>query len=90
MLSGEHGSGGREWVGTIFNGGTAGAGLGTGGGLEVSLGWRGWLRVERDEVGAFVKGSSVEECIGERGMRQEVVDQMGWRGFSELGSYCWK
>jgi len=83
MLYGEHGSKGREWVGTIVLGGTGG---------DINIGWRGWLRVEKEEVGKFGDGVRVEEVWGEKGMkqRQEVVDEAGWRADCEFGDYCWK
>ncbi|KAH7399955.1 hypothetical protein BKA64DRAFT_470107 [Cadophora sp. MPI-SDFR-AT-0126] len=71
MLYGPHRSHGREWLGVIVNGGAGG---------DINLGWRGWLRVETENVGAFGEGVSVEEVFfGERGRRAEVVDQKGWR-----------
>ena len=70
MVYGEHGSKGREWFGSIVIGGTGG---------DVNVGWRGWLRVEREEVGVFERGVSVVEAVGDRERRREVVDGKGWR-----------
>ena len=70
MLYGEHGSKIREWVGTVVSGGTGG---------DINLGWRGWLRVEREEVGNFGCGVSVEEAVEDRERRCEVVDGKGWK-----------
>lgn len=81
MLWGEHGSKGREWVGTLVNGGVGG---------DIMVGWRGWLRVEREDVCGFELEVSVEEVMGEREKRQEVVEAKGWKGVSEMGSYYWK
>lgn len=81
MLWGEHGSKGREWVGTIVNGGVGG---------DIMVGWRGWLRVEREEVGVFGIGVSVEEGMGEREVRQEVVDGRAWKAVSDIGEFRWK
>ncbi|CZR53125.1 uncharacterized protein PAC_03003 [Phialocephala subalpina] len=82
MLYGEHGSKNREWVGTILLGGNGG---------DVNIGWRGWMRVEREEVGKFGE-VGVEEVWAEKGMRQrqEVVDGKGWKAECEFGDYCWK
>lgn len=80
MLWGEHESKGREWVGTLVIGGVGG---------DIMFGWRGWLRVEREEVSRFAVGVSVEEIIGEREKRQDVVDSKGWKGVSEIGEYSW-
>ena len=70
MLYGEHGSKGREWFGSIVIGGTGG---------DVNIGWRGWLRVEREEVGVFERGVSVVEAVRDRERRRESVDGKGWR-----------
>jgi len=74
MLYGDHGSKGREWFGTIVVGGMGG---------DVNVGWRGWSRVEREEVGGFGWGVSVEEAVGERERRREAVDGKGWRAVCE-------
>ncbi|CAL3972741.1 hypothetical protein PZA11_004218 [Diplocarpon coronariae] len=82
MLYGEHKSQGREWLGTIVNGGVGG---------DINLGWSGWLRVEREEVCGFGVGVSIEEVWGERNGRQEVVDGKGWRAeCREGGSFLWQ
>ncbi|KAJ5054073.1 uncharacterized protein L3040_000357 [Drepanopeziza brunnea f. sp. 'multigermtubi'] len=82
MLYGEHTSQGREWVGTIVNGGVGG---------DINLGWRGWLRVDRQEVGGFAEAVSVEEVWGDRDRRQEVVDGKGWKAEgSEGGAFAWR
>ncbi|KAF7892175.1 uncharacterized protein EAF01_010255 [Botrytis porri] len=61
MLCGEHDSYGREFGGTIVFGveGREGVDMGSLRGMgrpEVVMGWRGWMRVEREEVGAFGMG----------------------------------
>lgn len=80
MILGEHGSKGREWLGTIVLGGVGG---------DVMVGWRGWLGVERELVGGFGEGVSVEEAWGEREKRIEVLDGKGWRGVCEMGKFNW-
>lgn len=80
MLWGEHGSQGREWLSTIVLGGVGG---------DVMVGWRGWLGVEREVVGGFGEGVSVEDAWGERERRMEVVEGKGWRGFCEIGDFSW-
>ncbi|KAI1432696.1 hypothetical protein GGR50DRAFT_577524 [Xylaria sp. CBS 124048] len=82
MLYGSHGSRSREWWGTVVIGGA--------GGGHVNAGWRGWLRVDRETVGGFAVGMSVEEALQERGRRHEVVDAAGWVASSHWGSYAWK
>lgn len=82
MLYSEHVSHEREWLGTIVNGGIGG---------DINLGWRGWLRVGREEVGAFGEGVSVEEAWEEKGRRQEVVDGKEWRAEgSDGGAFVWR
>ncbi|KAI1770623.1 hypothetical protein F4818DRAFT_255264 [Hypoxylon cercidicola] len=87
MVYGAHGSRAREWWGTVV----IGAGVG-GSGVkgDVNAGWKGWLRVEREEVAGFAAGISVEEALRDRGKRQEVVDGTGWVAGSRVGGYVWK
>ena len=80
MIWGGHGSQGREWLGTLVNGGVGG---------DINVGWGGWLRVERENVEGFSMGMSVEEALGERGMRQQIVDPKGWKAVSETGEFRW-
>ncbi|KAI1821479.1 hypothetical protein F4861DRAFT_541891 [Xylaria intraflava] len=82
MLYGSHGSRGREWWGTVVIGGAAGG--------TVNAGWKGWLRVDRENVGGFGAGISVEEALAERARRHAVVDAAGWVASSHWGSYVWK
>lgn len=81
MLYGSHASRGREWWGTVVIGGAGG---------HVSAGWKGWLRVDREEVNGFAVGMSAEEALREREGRQRVVDAAGWVASSPWGSYIWK
>ncbi|KAI0549830.1 hypothetical protein F4679DRAFT_227434 [Xylaria curta] len=82
MLYGDHASRGREWWGTVVIGG--------GGGGHVNAGWKGWLRVDREEVPGFQVGISVEEALRDRERRQTAVDRAGWTAASRWGSYTWK
>ncbi|KAL2071308.1 hypothetical protein VTL71DRAFT_12543 [Oculimacula yallundae] len=82
MLYGDHKSHGKEWLGVIVSGGVGG---------DINLGWRGWLRVERENVPAFGEGVSVEEVWGERGRRGDVVSERGWRAEDENGDgFVWR
>ncbi|KAI1467778.1 uncharacterized protein F4812DRAFT_376206 [Daldinia caldariorum] len=95
MLYGAHGSRGRELWGTVVIGGGEGGGGGGGGGGasvkgDVHAGWKGWLRVEREEVEGFPAGASVEEALRDRDRRQEVVEDAGWVASSKVGSYLWR
>ena len=84
---------GREWRGSIVIGGD-GLGMGTVLGERANVfmmvGWRGWLRVEREEMVGFGRGISAEEAVGERVGRREVVEGRKWRGESEMGAYAWR
>lgn len=96
MLCGNHDSYGREFGGTILLGvdGREGVDMGNLRGMGrplMVMGWRGWLRVEREEVGAFGMGLSVEEMLEEREGREEAVRGKGWRGVGEKGGeVVWK
>ncbi|KAI1761959.1 hypothetical protein GGR53DRAFT_448485 [Hypoxylon sp. FL1150] len=91
MVYGSHGSRAREWWGTVVIGAGAGAGAGSSGIKgDVNAGWKGWLRVEREEVAGFAAGTSIEEALRDRGKRQEVVDGAGWVAGSRVGGYVWK
>ncbi|KAI2618311.1 hypothetical protein GGS26DRAFT_574984 [Hypomontagnella submonticulosa] len=85
MVYGDHGSRAREWWGTVVLGGG-----GSGARSDVSVGWKGWLRVEREEVPGFAAGVSVEEALRDRNKRQEVVNGAGWVAMSRVGGYVWK
>lgn len=89
MVYGSHGSRAREWWGTVVIGAGAGGG---GGGIkgDVNAGWKGWLRVEREEVAGFAAGTSIEEALRDREKRQDVVDGAGWVAGSRVGGYVWK
>ncbi|KAJ9156039.1 hypothetical protein NKR23_g1496 [Pleurostoma richardsiae] len=99
MLYGRHGSGSREWWGTVVIGGgsTPSSSISTAAGTataDVKTGWRGWLRVDREEMRGFGAGMSVEEALADRERRQAAVDESGWVAscvwggfaFSEAGS----
>ncbi|KAI0109307.1 hypothetical protein F4776DRAFT_643256 [Hypoxylon sp. NC0597] len=90
MLYGAHGSRAREWWGTVVIGGGSGTGGSAGAKGDVNAGWKGWLRVEREEVPGFPTGVSVEEALRDRDKRQEAVDSAGWVAGSRVGAYVWK
>ncbi|RBR09434.1 uncharacterized protein FIESC28_09884 [Fusarium coffeatum] len=75
-------SAGREWWGTIVVGGP-GAG-------DISAGWKGWLRVDRENVRGFAMGISAEEALDQQKQRQDVVDAAGWVASSQWGGYTFK
>ncbi|KAJ0161895.1 hypothetical protein CTA2_5436 [Colletotrichum tanaceti] len=79
MLYGDHESSGREWWGTIVIGA-----LGAG---DVTAAWKGWLRVDRDNVPGFSLGCSAREAMTDRQRRQEAVDAAPWAASSQWGSF---
>jgi len=83
MLYGNHGSKGREWLGTMINGGN-------GQGGDIMVGWRGWMRVEREEGVGFEVRTSAEEAVGERTNRWDMMEARGWRAVCGGGKYCWE
>ncbi|KAI8673625.1 hypothetical protein NCS55_00683300 [Fusarium keratoplasticum] len=75
-------SAGREWWGTVVVGGH-GAG-------DVTASWKGWLRVDRENVRGFTLGISAEEALEQRGQRQGVVEAAGWAATSQWGGFTFK
>ncbi|PNY29567.1 Uncharacterized protein TCAP_00518 [Tolypocladium capitatum] len=69
----------RQWWGTVVVGG-----LGAG---DITAGWNGWLRVDRDQVQAFALGMSADEALAQRDARQEAVDAAGWAATSPWGGF---
>lgn len=91
MLFGEHASKERVWRGLFLLGGNVlGKGIAGGEIMTVTTGWRGCLRVEREEVAGFLAGSSVEEAWGDREAREKAVRNRGWKGVSEIGEFVFK
>ncbi|KAF5635149.1 hypothetical protein F52700_5540 [Fusarium sp. NRRL 52700] len=75
-------SAGREWWGTIVVGGV-GAG-------DVTTGWKGWLRVDRENVRGFAPGTSAEEALDQKRQRQDIVDAAGWAAASQWGGFVFR
>lgn len=75
-------SAGREWWGTIVVGG-----LGAG---DIATGWKGWLRVERENVRGFALGISADEAVSQKEKRQDVVDSAGWAASSQWGGFVFQ
>lgn len=86
MVYSRHASVAREWWGTIVIGGGSPAALGSAH-ADVTTGWKGWLRVDREEIPGFPVGMSLEEILSERDRRQRASDAAGftatcvWGGF---------
>ena len=83
MLWGGHASKDREWMATIVNGGVGG---------EIMTGWRGWLKVEREEIEGFAAGISVDEALTEmrRVQGSGSIGSQGWRALSQHGMFSWR
>ncbi|KAK8149192.1 hypothetical protein G3M48_007956 [Beauveria asiatica] len=73
-------SGNRELWGTIVLGSTAGG--------DVTAGWKGWLRVDREEVRPFPPDISIEEALQQREERQRAVEASRWQVSSAWGGFC--
>ncbi|TLS28787.1 hypothetical protein PpBr36_02097 [Pyricularia pennisetigena] len=96
LVYGRHGSGAREWWGTVVVGGAVGAAAAAAGDgedgaasavVDVVAGPRGWLRVEREEIPGFGLGMSVEEALVERERRRRAVEEAGWKAGSVWGGF---
>ncbi|KXJ95047.1 hypothetical protein Micbo1qcDRAFT_216714 [Microdochium bolleyi] len=102
MLYGDHGSRDREWWGTVVVGSSglslppssssssitpAPAPTTAVSNPDVLCGYKGWLRVEREEVPAFHMAVSAEEALADRDRRAAAVGRAGWRAVSRWGSY---
>lgn len=77
MIYSRHASVAREWWGTVVIGGGSPAVLGSGS-ADVTTGWKGWLRVDHEEIRGFGVGMSIEEALAERDRRQRAVEEAGW------------
>ena len=80
MLWGDHASKNRELMATIVNGAVGG---------DIMTGWRGWLKVEREEMEGFAAGISAEEALAER-RGPDNMGSRGWRAVSQHGTFGWR
>ncbi|ROV91384.1 hypothetical protein VMCG_09668 [Cytospora schulzeri] len=86
MIYSRHASIAREWWGTVVIGGGSPTVLGSGS-ADVTTGWKGWLRVDHEEIQGFVVGMSIEEALAERDRRQRAVDEAGWTANCVWGGF---
>lgn len=86
MIYSRHASMAREWWGTIVIGGGSPTALGPGN-ADVTTGWKGWLRVDREEVRGFPVGMSVEEALMDRDQRQRAADAAGFTATCAWGTF---
>lgn len=70
---------GREWWGTVVMGGLAAG--------DLTAGWKGWARVDRAAVMGFALGTSAEEALAQRAMRERAVEGGGWAVSSAFGGF---
>ncbi|KAJ2982750.1 hypothetical protein NQ176_g1180 [Zarea fungicola] len=68
----------REFWGTIVIGGPGG---------DVTAGWKGWLRVDREQVPRFPSDMTIQEALLQRDARQAAVDAAGWQVSSPWGDF---
>lgn len=87
MIYASHASISREWWGTIIIGGGSPTTLGAGNG-DVMTGWKGWLRINRDNVRGFSAGMSIEEALADRDQRQRAVEEAGYTATSAWGGFA--
>lgn len=98
MLYGHHESRAREWWGTIVVGAPLTGALnaagpaapGQGNPVEVTASWRGWMRVDREEVRGFPLGASAREALADRRKRQDVVDATAWVATCQWGAFVFR
>lgn len=86
MIYSRHASIAREWWGSIVIGGGSPAVLGPEV-ASVTTGWKGWLRVDREEVRGFGLGMSIEEALLDRERRQRAVNDAGWTANCVWGGF---
>jgi hypothetical protein len=98
MLYGDHGSRAREWWGTIVIGGPviapppaasvpASGRSFRGPSADVTAGWKGWLRVDREDVPGYSVGVSAAEAIVDREKRQDIVEKAPWKATCQWGEF---
>lgn len=86
MIYCRHASVAREWWGSIIIGGGSPTVLGPEA-AGVSTGWRGWLRIDREDVRGFGMGMSIEEALLDRDRRQRAVHEAGWTANCVWGGF---
>ncbi|KAJ0107448.1 hypothetical protein J7T55_009413 [Diaporthe amygdali] len=86
MLYSRHASIAREWWGVIIIGGGSPTALGSEM-ANVTTGWRGWLRVDREDIRGFGMGMSIEEALLDRDRRQRAVHEAGWTASCAWGGF---
>lgn len=57
---------------------------------DITTGWKGWLRVDRENVRGFAPGISAEEALDQKRQRQDMVDAAGWVATSQWGGFVFR
>ncbi len=78
----------RRWWGTILTG-IGGPSLGSVD-AAVTAGWKGWLRIDREDVPGFPAGLSAVSALAQRTARQAVSDEAGWTAESAWGGFVFR
>lgn len=86
IIYSKHASVAREWWGTIVIGGASSTALGSGH-ADVTTGWKGWLRVDREEVPGFPVGMSAEEALADRDQRQRAAEASEYTATCAWGNF---
>ncbi|KAM0333986.1 hypothetical protein ACHAQA_001006 [Verticillium albo-atrum] len=95
MLYGRHDSRNREWWGTILIGAPLSAAAAPAPGrlsrnIQLTASWRGWMRVDREDVRGFALGACAGEALGDREKRQDAVDAAPWTASCAWGTLAFK
>lgn len=57
---------------------------------DVTTGWKGWLRVDREEVSGFGVGMSAQEAVSDRERRHAAVQEAGWTAGCVWGAFSFE
>ncbi|ROT36521.1 hypothetical protein SODALDRAFT_335619 [Sodiomyces alkalinus F11] len=102
MLYSRHESRGREWWGTIVIGSLSASPSASatasgpamtstrGSTAHVTASWKGWLRVDREDVERFHPAASAREALADRERRQVAVDSAGWAASCQWGGFTFR
>ncbi|KAM0277312.1 hypothetical protein ACHAQH_005903 [Verticillium albo-atrum] len=97
MLYGRHDSRTREWWGTIVIGAPLSATTSSSSAhgrpsssIQITSSWRGWMRVDREEVRGFPLGASAGEALADRKRRQDAVEGAPWTASCAWGMVAFR
>lgn len=78
MVYGTHGSREREWWGTVLVGSVLSSGSMGDIPADVKAGWKGWMRVDREETPPLRHRRSVDEVMADGDRQFMISDRLGW------------